>query len=425
MSQVLFIVAHMFDESDACAEEAALVDRIAELERAKSANAAEQAKLTVQFDRARRARQAAGGVPAGRRGKGVGSEIGLARQESPHTGTRLLSFARILITDMPHTLAALEAGVLSERRAMTIVAEAAHLSAADRAVLDTEMCARQEALTGKGDKRIGRDAKAIAARLDPQGAAERAARAEADRTVTLRPAPNAMSYLSVLLPMRHGVCAYRALDDVANSTCDGRTRGQVMADTVVERLTGRPAEAPTPVAVSVVITDDSLLAGGSTPARIPGQGPIPAGIARRMIAAAVFDERSHATLRRLYRHPTSGALVAMESRSRLFPKGLASFIDLRDDTCRTPYCDAPIRHHDHAHPNARGGPTSALNGLGECEACNYAKQAPGWQVSTTTTETGTHTARFSTPTGAVHHSHAPPPPGPPPLIIDRYWPRAA
>jgi hypothetical protein len=130
-------------------------------------------------------------------------------------------------------------------------------------------------------------------------------------------------------------------------------------------------------------------------------------------------------LRRLYRHPTSSALVAMESRARLFPKGLAYFIDVRDDRCRTPYCDAPIRHHDHAYDHVRGGATSALNGLGDCEACNYVKQAPGWQVRTSTDETGTHTAEFTTPTGAVHQSQAPPLPGPPPLIIDRYWRRAA
>jgi hypothetical protein len=98
----------------------------------------------------------------------------------------------------------------------------------------------------------------------------------------------------------------------------------------------------------------------------------------------------------------------MESRSRLFPKGLAAFIDLRDDRCRTPYCDAPIRHHDHATPDAHGGPTTAHNGLGLCEACNYTKEAPGWQVSTTTDHHGTHTAQFTTPTGATHRSNAPP-----------------
>jgi hypothetical protein len=102
----------------------------------------------------------------------------------------------------------------------------------------------------------------------------------------------------------------------------------------------------------------------------------------------------------------------MESRARLFPKGLARFIDLRDDTCRTPYCDAPIRHHDHATAHGRGGATSGVNGLGDCEACNYAKEAPGWTVTTSQDENGGHHAEFVTPTGARHHSKAPPLPGP-------------
>jgi hypothetical protein len=183
-------------------------------------------------------------------------------------------------------------------------------------------------------------------------------------------------------------------------------------DTLVERVTGRPAEVPVPVAVNLVLTDESLLAGDSAPARVAGYGPIPAAIARRLIGSAVGDRRSRATLRRLYKHPRSGAPLTMESRARIFPKGLAHFIDLRDDTCRTPYCDAPIRHHDHATPDARGGATTAANGLGECEACNYTKETPGWTVTTTVDDTGCHHAEFTTPTGAHHHSTAPPLPGP-------------
>jgi hypothetical protein len=180
-----------------------------------------------------------------------------------------------------------------------------------------------------------------------------------------------------------------------------------MADTLVERVTGRPAEIPVPVAIGLVVTDETLLDGDATPARIPGYGPIPAAIACRLAADATGDERSKATLRRLYRHPASGALVAMESAARLFPKGLAHYIAIRDDTCRTPYCDAPIRHTDHAIPDARGGATSLINGLGECAACNYAKEAPGWRVHTWCGDRG-HTAEFVTPTGSRHRSTAPP-----------------
>ncbi len=181
-----------------------------------------------------------------------------------------------------------------------------------------------------------------------------------------------------------------------------------MADTLVERVTGRDAAVPTPIAVNLVLTDESLLGADSAPADVCGYGPIPAAAARTMVADAVADGRSRATLRRLYAHPRAGAPVAMESRARLFPRGLAAFIELRDQRCRTPYCDAPIRHRDHARPWAKGGPTTADNGLGSCERCNCAKEAYGWRVETSMHETHTHTAEFTTPTGTSYRSGAPP-----------------
>jgi hypothetical protein len=205
-----------------------------------------------------------------------------------------------------------------------------------------------------------------------------------------------------------GVSVYAALRRAADTTFDGRSRGQVMADALVERVTGQPADAASPIAVNLVLSDHTLLSDDTTPADICGYGPIPAAVARGLVSAAVTDPRSRATLRRLYTHPRSGALVAMESRARRFPRGLASFIGLRDQRCRTPYCDAPIRHRDHANPHARGGPTAVGNGLGSCERCNYAKEASGWRVSTDVDESGSHTAEFVTPTGAQYRSGAPP-----------------
>lgn len=390
------------------ADEASLVDRIAELERSKSAAAAEQARLTADLDTARRTREAAEGVPAAKRGRGLAAEIALARHDSPNRGGRHLGFARALVHEMPYTLAALESGALSEWRATLIVRESACLDIKDRRTLDSRMCADQTALKGLGDKRIEANAKAIAYKLDPQAVVDRAVRAESERTVTVRPAPDTMSYVTALLPMAQGISVYAALKRAADTNFDDRSRGQVMADTLVERVTGRPADVPVPVAVNLVLTDESLIGGSTTPAHVAGYGPVPAAIACRLASDAVADERSKATLRRLYRHPDSGALVAMESRSRLFPKGLAQFIGFRDDTCRTPYCDATIRHTDHATPHRRGGPTTAANGLGTCEACNYTKEAPGWRVHTFDDERQRHTAEYVTPTGAHHESHAPP-----------------
>ncbi|WP_301119271.1 DUF222 domain-containing protein [Mycolicibacterium fortuitum] len=393
------------------ADEADLHRRIEELERAKAAAAAGQARCAALLDAKRRADEAAAGVPRAKRGRGVASEVALARHDSPNRGSRHLGFAKALVYEMPHTLAALESGVLSEWRATLIVRESACLSVEDRRTLDAEMCGDVTTLAGMGDKRIEAEAKKIAYRLDPQAVVDRAAKAAEDRNVWIRPAPDCMARLTVLLPVQKGVGVYAALKRTADTTFDGRTRGQVMADTVAERVTGRPAEVPEPVAVNLLLSDQTLLADDENPAVVEGYGPVPATVARNLVGDAVADERSRATLRRLYRHPKSGGLVAMESRSRLFPKALAQFIGLRDQTCRTPYCDAPIRHHDHAQPHAGGGPTSALNGLGECERCNYVKESPGWQVAASS-ENGVHTAEFVTPSGAVYRSIAPPPPGP-------------
>ena len=394
-------------------DESALVEGIATLERFKAAAAARQARLAVALDTARRADEAAAGLPAARRGRGVAAEVALARRDSPARGGRHLGFARALVNEMPHTLAALEVGALSEWRATIAVRESACLDVEDRRRLDAELCSDVTRLDGMGDAALAAAARAIAYRLDPHSVVDRAARAQEDRTVTIRPAPDTMTYVTALLPVAQGVSIYAALKREADVCCDGRARGQVMADTLVERVTGRPAEQPVPVAVNVVISDQALVGVGNPAAVIAGYGPVPSALARKLIAEAVADQRSQATLRRLYATPATGALVALESRARVFPKGLAEFVGLRDQRCRTPYCDAPIRHRDHAKPHRAGGTTSAVNGLGLCEHCNYLKESDGWTVTSTNAENGTHTAEFTTPTGARHRSTAPPMPGTP------------
>jgi len=392
--------------------EAALIARIAELETVKSAAAAEQARAAADLDALRRANEAAAGVPAAARGRGLASEIALARGDSPARGGRHLGFAKALVHEMPHTLAALEAGRLSEWRATLIVRESACLDVDDRRLLDAELCADASKLDGMGDGRIAAAARAIAYRLDARAVVDRAARAESERTVTIRPAPDTMTWVTALLPVAKGVSVYAALKRAADTTFDDRSRGQVMADTLVERVTGRAAEVAEPMAVNLVISDETLFGDDDSAAVVDGYGPIPAAVARNLVGGAATDARSRATLRRLYRRPRSGALVSMESRARRFPKGLARFIGLRDQRCRTPYCDAPIRHRDHAQPHHRRGATAAANGLGVCEGCNYAKEAPGWRVTAAIDESGCHTAEFTTPTGAHYHSGAPPAPGP-------------
>ena len=225
----------------------------------------------------------------------------------------------------------------------------------------------------------------------------------------MRPAPDTMAQLSALLPAAQGVAVWATLTraaDQARAAGDPRTRGQVMADTLVERLTGQASAAAVPVTVDLVISDQTLLGGHHQPAWLQGYGPVP---------ATTLSPDTFTALRRLYATPTSGTLVAMESVARTFPAALARFLQLRDRTCRTPWCDAPIRHHDHAVEHTSHGPTTATNGQGLCAHCNHTKQAPGWRARPTTGPPGQpHRISTELPTGHEVRSTAPPMPVPAP-----------
>ncbi len=67
-------------------DSAGLIDQIRGLENLKSAIVAVQARAAVAFDLAQRAEQAEAGVPASERGNGSGTQVALARRESPNRG---------------------------------------------------------------------------------------------------------------------------------------------------------------------------------------------------------------------------------------------------------------------------------------------------------------------------------------------------
>ncbi|UPO78058.1 HNH endonuclease signature motif containing protein [Arthrobacter sp. Helios] len=523
----------------------ALIDQIRALEELKSACAAVQARAAAAFDASQRKAQARAGLPAAQLGRGVGAQIALARRDSPHRGGRHLGLGKALVHEMPHTLRALSAGVLSEWRATLLVRETACLEVEDRRRIDALICGNPAALEGVGDRKLIARIRSLTQAIDPASQVRRHAKAVADRYVSCRPAPDTMSYLTGLLPVAQGVAVFTALSRTADSlrsSGDERGRGQIMADTLVERITGQATASQVPVEVQLVMTDrtlfgrvlepeppgpgarDGMIPGyqafrapipgqvsagapdtavasapapasapndaaenvrfqeaavprtghgpsagrmnGATctalpklpweePAYFPGYGTVPGQWARDLIAGTLHGQdpeldleprqvpppehgrgqtrvdadgpdsggrdapdhlsvQARVTLRRLYLDPATGELVAMDSKARYFPPGLARMIRTRDQTCRTPWCDAPIRHIDHVQPHTAGGRTSYANGQGLCEACNHAKQAPGWTTDTTCTPGQRHTVRTETPTGHTYLSTSPPLPGAPP-----------
>lgn len=388
------------------ADDGERIEQLRVLEEVKAACAAAQARVTVAFKASQLAAQEAAGVRAAERGRGIGAQVALARRESSHRGSRLVGLAEALVREIPATLAALEVGATSEWRATIVVRETACLSVEGRAAVDAELGPELERL---GDKEVETRARAAAYRLEPHAFVERSRRAVEDRHVTSRPAPDTMCRLSALLPVAAGVATHVALRthaDALKAGGDARTLGQIMADTLVERVTGAAATCPAPITLDVLISQDTLLAGGQEPAHLIGYGPLPAPLARDLARGS----EGQVFVRRLFTDPDDGALVAMESTARLFPEGLRRFLVLRDQTCRTPWCGAPIRHGDHVRAHSAGGPTTAANGQGLCAACNQAKHAPGWSGEPDPIAGAGAAVTITTPTGHTYRSTPPPPP---------------
>lgn len=404
-------------------DETVLVDVISRAESLKNALAGLQARAEVVLDETVRVRQEAGGMAAGKLGAGVHAQIALARCECPNTGHRLLGLAKAVVNEMPHTHRALATGRLSEWRATMLVRETACLTRGERAMVDEQLMADPAVLDGVGTQALIGRARKLAYAASPRAVVDRARRAVADRRVSLRPAPDTMSILSGLLPVVEGVSVLKALTVEADRLVgvgDGRSRGQIMADTLVERVTGQAVAGQVRVEVQVVMTDRSLFQGDVEPAYLPGYGVVPAQVGRDLVrraaageavdgSAGVVSGEGLAWFRRLYTAPGVGELVGMDSRARFFPAGLARFIAVRDQVCGTPWCDAPVRHHDHVVGWAAGGATSVENAKGRCADCNYVKEAPGWGAATVPGDR--HTTVTRTPTGHVYRSQAPPLPG--------------
>lgn len=394
----------MFESGSAA--DAQLVARLTELERQKSAAAAEQARLAAELH-ARRSET--GGE------RGVAHEVALARQESPHAGREHVALALAMVHDLPETLEALERGEISERRAMIIARETAYLVPADRLAVDAQL----GDLVGRGDREVTVAVRRLVHRIDHRAAEVRARRARSARRVTLRGLGDGMARLSADLSAADAVLAVQALSEYADmrrAMGDERTRGQVMVDELVDRL-DRPAVAGARRAeIQLMMTADMLFgADTATPAHLAGYGPVTRSAVERVLA----DPEAEVFVRRVFVSPVDGGVVAMESRASAFPSSLRRLLFLRDgETCRTQWCDAPVRHADHVTPRRRGGATELDQGQGLCEACNYAKEQPGWRHRVLSQWPERHETEVVTPTGDRHRSRAPSAP-----VQPRRWPR--
>lgn len=428
-------------------------DKITQLEllqHLQNATAGAIARVSADFEVSQRDEQRRQQVPSRERGRGIADQIALARRISPAQASRDLGFARAMRRDLAGTGRLLSTGQINERVAQAVHRETDHLEPTLRRQVDGELVG---ALPRLGVRAAANAARRAALAADPDGATKRATKAAADRAVWFKPQPDGMCKIVAFLPAPEGIAAFGALkkDTAAAMTTgaiDGRTRPQAMADLFVERLTGRPREAGLPVEVQLVMGTDQLFgdtpdtAGSPSPAGqsdpdgpawLDGYGPIPAAMARAIIAGhpALFGptpveaDHAQAWVRCVLTDPVTGQVTAVDPRRRRFDGTVRRFIRIRDQLCRTPFCEAPIDDADHVHRFADGGPTNIDNGAGVCRRFNLVKEMPGWSVRVLhgPPEEGVdgadgtdpppghgHTIEITTPTGKTYRSTAPPAP---------------
>lgn len=397
------------DRLDGPVEPADLWAEARALAELQSAISARLARVVVAAHDIQGESDAARGIARADTKRLVGSHVGFARRCTPHRGDAFVNLSHALAEDMPHTLAALAAGVISEHDASRVVRETTGLTRAERARVDDGI---KDDLGVAASGRLAELAKDLACQTAPETVARRRRAAEAERRVSLRPAPDNMCRLSAFLPVKDGLACMSALNaaaDAVRATAadaghEAPPRDHVMADTIVERITGRaPHQGAFGATVNLIVPLETLL--GDTPARVPGYGPVPADLVREWVATG---DPTGPKLRRLFTHPGTGDIVGMDSRARSYPGLLARLVLFRDQTCRTPWCSAPVRHTDHIVRYADGGATSERNGQGLCARCNYGKEHPDYTVTGHAGRTVIRTAGF-TLTG-----RPPAPPGSPP-----------
>jgi Domain of unknown function (DUF222)/HNH endonuclease len=396
--------------NDSARSDADRIDRIARLEKLRAVTAALQVADSIRFAQSQVREQMAANVHPDAIGRGIAEQLGLACRIAPAVAARRLNTARAWWFELPDTYKQLVSGELHERVAETVVSETRHLDSEKRGQVDEQL--KAAGIARMGFKAATSWIRKTTYEADRDGYLRRGRTERKHRRIGIRPAPDTMAILSGYLPVEQGIACYAALGKHADSAVasgDGRTRDQIMADTLVERLTGQTAAGDVNVELQIMMPLEALLDPDSDkPATIPGYGPLPADFARQILITST----GRTWWRRLFTAPKNGPIVGGDSSRRCFTGWLADLITLRDQACRNPFCGAPIRHIDHITRHTDGGATSYSNGRGTCQRCNYSREMPGWQINVINAGMldQAHTLIITTPTGHHYLSRAPDPP---------------
>ncbi|WP_441296478.1 hypothetical protein [Arthrobacter sp. ZGTC412] len=159
------------------------------------------------------------------------------------------------------------------------------------------------------------------------------------------------------------------------------------------------------VDVLVTVPVFALLGATDEPALLDGYGPIPASMARKLVADGT------SSFYRVLVDPRDGAPLEIGRTNYRLTKAMKKALLLRDGKCTFPGCNNPSLDDESDHLTAwHHGGTTGITNLGQlCPKHHHLKHATGW---TPTPATKNEPPAWTSPTGrhykAEHHDWEPP-----------------
>ncbi|WP_051476822.1 HNH endonuclease signature motif containing protein [Arthrobacter sp. Br18] len=288
-----------------------------------------------------------------------------------------------LVRDFPATLQSLENGHIHYQHAQAIIREGGSLPAGARSGFEDKLLQVAPDLTRV---QLAARARRLRECEHPEAQADRRRKAELERRVYVEPAEDGMAYLGAFLPAESALALFNRVSEMARSLQDAdesRTLGQLRADVLTDLVVGGGGSGRNgnshargvKAQVLVTIPMLSLLGRSDAPADLEGYGPIPADVARQLAAGAP-------SLIRLLTDPVDGVVLNVGRRRYRVPKGLRTYIRVRDRTCRFPGCNSSAARADLDHTVSweDGGPTNHDNLASLCRKHHRMKHEAGWSV---------------------------------------------
>ncbi|MFF2346762.1 HNH endonuclease [Pseudarthrobacter sp. NPDC058119] len=220
-------------------------------------------------------------------------------------------------------------------------------------------------------------------RHHPESIQKRHAKGAADRRMEYTPDTDGMAWLSLYLPGDTACAIWNRTTATARGLQgpnEPRTLTQLRPDIAASLLlgAGKPAEVgkvPTPRAdVLVLVPVLSMLGTTDEPAELDGFGPIPASMARRLVADGADS------FYRVLVDPRDGAPLEIGRKNYRLTGPIKHWIRLRDAKCTFPGCTnkTPDNDTDHLQAWEHGGTTDVSNLAQLCPKHHRLKHHSQW-----------------------------------------------